>query len=115
MALLTVQLTNRTAGLDLSTAVAADVALADRWVNTGAEVFYIKNGGAGSINITEVLAPGATTDGIAPASRVVAIAAGATKILGPFAPGIYNDVNSQMNIQYSAVTSVTVMAFKVGP
>lgn len=111
---LTPVVTNRTAGINLGSApVAANVA-GDSWLNTGKEMFFIKNGSGGSINLTEVLPATAVIDGIAPTPRVIAIAAGASLILGPFPQGTYNDVNGFMNFTYSAVTTVTVLAFYLG-
>jgi hypothetical protein len=106
--------TNRTAGINLGTApVPANVA-GDSWVNTGKELFFIKNGGGSPVTITEVLAASAGVDGIAPVSRQIVVAAGASIIVGPFATGAYNDTNGFMNITYSGVTSVSVLAFYPG-
>jgi hypothetical protein len=111
---LTPVVTNRTAGINLGTAPVAANAGGDSWLNTGREMFYIKNGGGGSINLTEVLPATAAIDGIAPTPRVIAVAAAASYILGPFPPGTYNDVNGFMNFTYSGVTTVTVLAFYLG-
>jgi hypothetical protein len=107
--------TNRTAGINLGTApVAANVA-GDSWLNTGKELFFIKNGGGSPITLTEVLAGTALIDGITVPSRTLSVGAGVSLILGPFATGPYNDVNGFMNMTYSAITSVTVLAFYNGP
>jgi len=39
---------------------------------------------------------------------VIAVAAGAEKIIGPFDPRYFTDSNGFLNLSYSAVTSVTV-------
>jgi hypothetical protein len=75
------------------------------------------NASAGSINVT-VNTP-ATQDGLAVASQVVAVAASTTKFIGPFPPRTYNVATGNTNegkveIDYSAVTSVTVGVFSIG-
>jgi hypothetical protein len=96
-------------GIALSTAAAADVA-GDKWLNDGSQFLYVKNGDSGSHTVTLVFGPGAVVDGVTPTSHAVAVAAGATKLIGPFPTTIYNDVNGFMNVTYDAVTVVTVLA-----
>lgn len=108
MATLTVQTVDR-AGLVGDPTVAA-AGGGDNWANTGAEIFVVKNGGGGSINVT--LDIQSTVDGQAVTDRVVAVAAGVTKFMGPFPTANYNDGNGRMNVTYSGVTTVTVMVIK---
>lgn len=110
MAILTVATVTR-AGLDV-VGVAADAA-GDEWANTGQEFVEIKNGSAGSINATLDIKP--NIDGAAVTDPVVAIAAGVTKIIGPFPPGLYNDANNRAKVTCSAVASVTIRALKCPP
>ena len=42
----------------------------------------------------------------------VTIAGGATKKIGTFPPGRFNDASGKVNISYSGITSVTVGVFK---
>ncbi|HEY0882253.1 MAG TPA: hypothetical protein VGD87_12010, partial [Archangium sp.] len=88
----------------------------DSFPNYGQEVVVIKNGGGSSITLT-VTTP-ATVDGLAVADRTAVIAAGETRMVGPFPPGWYND-NQQpggsVALGYSGVTSVTVAVVKVTP
>ncbi len=78
----------------------------DKFLNDGNTLFYVKNGGGSSINVT-VAAPG-TPGGLTLTAPVVAVAAGADKILGPFNPKYFNDASGFVNLTYSGVTSVTV-------
>lgn len=93
-----------TAGLLASyTAVTANN---DAIVNNGRRVLHVKNGSGGSINVTEII--NQTVDGQSPASKVVAIAAGAEKFFGPW-PASYNSTDglNQVYVDYSATASVT--------
>jgi hypothetical protein len=92
------------AGLTLTTQAAAGGG--DTLQNDGQTVLYVKNGGGASINVT--ITPAATPDGLAFAPRVVAVGAGAERLLGPYPPVFFNDVNGQVAVTYSAVTSVVV-------
>jgi len=80
-------------------------------------LLYVKNGGGAPINVT-IQIPG-TIEGSALADKVVAVADGAEKIIGPF-PTIYDQVSTTPDIpvaavvDFSAVTSVTVAAIKAG-
>lgn len=85
-------------------------ATGDTWVNTGKEFVIIKNGSGSSINVT--LDIQATIDGVSPTDPVVAVAAGAQKLMGPFPVGIYNDPSGNAKVTCSAVTSVTLNVLK---
>ena len=111
MATLTVTTVTR-AGVDVA-GVAAD-ALGDEWPNTGQEFIEIKNGGGAGITAT--LDIKSTVDGAAVTDPTVSIGAGATKIIGPFPTGIYNDSSTgRAKVTYSGVTSVTIKALKCPP
>lgn len=109
MATLTVQ-TVSTAGLADSLAAAAGGG--DQFANTGREFFEVLNGGGGSVNVT--FETPATVDGEPIADRVVAVAAGVRKKIGPFPTSTYNDANGRVQVTYSGVTTVTVGVFKLG-
>lgn len=115
MAALTVATATRaTNGLDLA-GVAANAG-GDSFVNTGQEVVVIKNGGGSPITLT-IVTP-VTVDGLAVADLTATIAAGATRMVGPFPPAWYNDTGlngGNVSLTYSAVTSVTVAVTKVTP
>jgi hypothetical protein len=82
----------------------------DYFANTGVEYVIITNDSGGSITVTEVIQ--ATVDGQTITSRTVAIAAGITKLMGPYPTATYNDTNGRMNFTYSGVTSLTIGVFK---
>lgn len=75
---------------------------------------HVKNGGVGSINVT---IPAVQTSVRTPsgglmtvANLVVAVGAGAEKMIGPFPPA-YVDSAGDVTIQYSGTSSVTANAF----
>jgi hypothetical protein len=84
----------------------------DQFENTGVEYLYVKNGGGGSINVTITAQDTSVTMAnygtLTKADSVVAVAAGATAIIGLFPKSAYNDANSYVQVTYSGVTSVTV-------
>lgn len=83
----------------------------DKFATTGKEFLYVKNGDGSSHSV--IFAVAKTVDGLAVASRTVAVAAGAEALIGPFKPSEYNDVNGFVQVTYSAVTSVTVAVFSL--
>lgn len=77
----------------------------DRFLNTGNEQLYVKNGGGGSINVT---IDAQSDGGVSYTDPVIAVAAGAEKLIGRFDPRKFNDSSGYVNISYSGVSSVTV-------
>jgi hypothetical protein len=82
---------------------------------TGDVFIHVKNGGGGSINVTAVT--GGTLAGKAVSDEVVAIAAGAEKMIGPFKPQLYNQPSGATHadkvlIEFSGVTTVTYGVFQ---
>lgn len=67
------------------------------------------NGSGSSINVTITTA--GTANGIAVADPVIAVAAGATKKIGPFPSYPFEAADRSINVDYSAVTTVTVSVF----
>ena len=51
--------------------------------------------------------------GIALADLTFTLAQNAEKIIGPFAPLLWNDANGYVQITYSGVTAMTVAAIKI--
>lgn len=78
-------------------------------VKTGA-LLQLTNGSAGSINVT-VATPGTIDGDLAIPDRVVAVAAGETRIFGRLGP-VYHQSDGTVHVNYSAVTSVTVAAIQ---
>lgn len=82
----------------------------------GDVLLLVNNASAGSINVT-VQTPG-TTDGLAIAEQVVAVAAGAIKAIGPFRSTTYDRPSGAADagmvyVDFSAVASVTVAALGI--
>lgn len=118
MAQLSIQ-TTAIGGLVPSFASAA--AGGDAFVDDGLERTFlrVKNGGGSSVTVTvapvtptTVAAPGVTPGPVSLPSYSVAVAASADAMIGPF-PMAYRDASGNINVTYSAVTSVTVAAIKV--
>lgn len=79
---------------------------------TGDVFLLVVNGSGGSINVTAVTP--STQDGLAVADQVVAVGAGASKLIGPFAPRSFTDeTDNLVDIDFSAVTTITCQAFQV--
>jgi hypothetical protein len=115
MAQLTVRKVSLAGGAE---ALAAAAGGGDSFLNTGNEMFRIKNAGGGSINVTFVAnaAPvgGKCSLGVAGTTAhdlVVAIPNdSAVYEIGPFPANRFNDANGLIQITYSGVTTVTVEA-----
>jgi hypothetical protein len=105
MALLTVQQIVRT-GLNPSYQAAAGGG--DSIPNSAGRVFlHVKNGGGSSINVT--LNSQTNCDQGFDHDEVVAVPNGGERIIGPF-PARFQDSSGNVQVTYSAVTSVTVAA-----
>lgn len=92
----------------LNTAAAAGGG--DEFVNTGKEMLVVKNADGGSHSVT--IPRTRTVDGQPAASLVVAVPAGATRLIGPFRPADYNDGEGKVQVTYDGVTDVTVLLIK---
>lgn len=111
MATLTVQTLDRD-GLDTTTTdVAADVG-GDEFNNDGKQTLFSVNNASGS-PITVTFVTPITVDGLAVADRDVVVAAGSTSLIGPFPRSDYNDANNLVQVTYSDVTTLTVVAAKL--
>ncbi len=84
----------------------------DTFAGTGQESVHIINGSGGSINVTFV-AQNACSHGTVH-DRVVAVAAGAQKVVTGLSKGQFNDASGNVNITYSGVTSLTVAVYRPG-
>lgn len=73
---------------------------------------HVRNGGGSSINVT-VVVPGNTRWGQPEPDVVVAVPAGAEKVIGPL-PDDLADTDGLIDITYSGVTSVTVAMVTLG-
>ncbi len=110
MALLTVQQIVRAGALKASL-VPADVD-GDQFFNDGKTYVEVDNGGGAPITIT-VVAPKDSRLGMDQDETVV-VPNGETHLFGPFEVGSYNtDGSNEVQLEYSAITSVIVGAFSV--
>jgi len=93
-----------TPSVQLPTAVTGDT-----FANSGSEIVYVKNGSGSSINVT-IVSQGTCSFGLAANvahDKVIAVAAGATKLIGPLDKSRFNDPTTLLTkIVVSTVTSV---------
>ncbi|MFF7610746.1 hypothetical protein [Streptomyces lavendulae] len=109
MATLTVAAIAAAGTLNATTAAAGG---GDKVKPDGDRVFVeVTNGSGGSINVTVASYP--TVRGQAVADRVIAVAASATKKIPIFADLNTNPSDGLAAITYSAVTTVTVGAYRI--
>lgn len=103
-------------GLDAETAlVAADAVNGMSFTNTNQNVFiYIYNGDVSSKTIT--ITTVTTYDSLAMTDLSVVVAAGERRMVGPFKNSNYGSGTSSNSvyIDFSAATSVTIGAYKLG-
>lgn len=83
----------------------------------GKTFLLVTNGSGGSINVTvtaQVSSVNTATHGtLTVSNNVVAVAAGASKLIGPFPKQAYNNSSKQLAITYSSATSVTIAALYI--
>ena len=104
----------------LTATYAAAAGGGDQVTNTDGKTFlHIKNGSGGSITVTVAEQISGTTvqspqyGKLTKASVTKAIAAGAEGFIGPFAKAGFNDVNGNLQITYTGVTSLTIAAIYI--
>lgn len=105
MAVLTVQHTTGTTGLVPTFTAAAGGG--DSFVNVGGAVLQVKNADSVSHTATITCQTACSLGGTSVHNIAIAVAAGATAMIGPFGFN-YNDAAGSVQITYSAVTSMTV-------
>ena len=114
MAQQTIQTVNRP-GVDLASVAVAAAGGGDTWLNTGGELVYLNNGSGAPITVTMPYASNVRFDGSTPTAKTFAVPAGHAALLGPFAPGFFNDPTSGLaSLTYSGVTSLTICVFRPG-
>lgn len=100
-------------GTDIATLAAAN-ADGHAVLNNGATFLIVKNAGGSGITVT-VQTP-RTIDGLAVAEYTISVGDGETKAFGPFPKDTFNQPGpdaGKVYVDYSAVTSVTVGAFRL--
>jgi hypothetical protein len=82
------------------------------FINNGKTFLEVANGGGSPINV--IIDSPITCNQGGTHDVTVAVAAGATKHIGPFEKGQFNDTTTgYVNITYSGVTSVTIAAVSI--
>lgn len=110
MALLTIQ-TIKASGISPTYGAAAGGG--DKVSLAAANTFiHVKNGGGSTVTVT-ITTQNNQVDGLTLPDRTVTVAASGEQMIGPISAGRHADVNGQASIGYSAVTSVTVAAFRL--
>ncbi len=105
---LTVQTISR-AGLEAVYTTA--IADGHKFVNDGMMLVTLKNG---ATDKTITVQTAATVDGKAVADDSVTLTANEERDIGPFPPGIYNQTDGMVYIDYSSPTNVTIAAKRLG-
>src|SRR5687767_6438960 len=77
--------------------------------NDGRTFLHVKTVGT-ACNVSLKI-PG-TVDGQAVADKVIALGTNTERMIGPFPPQTYNQVGDEVNVDFSAVTAVTVAAIR---
>mgnify|MGYP005823896815 CR=1 FL=1 len=96
----------------LAPAFSAAVADGHSVANDGHVFIEVKNASGSAVTVT-VQTPG-MVDGLAIAELQVSVpATNGDKMIGPFPPGIYNQADGTIYVDFSAVTSVTVAALRM--
>lgn len=99
--------------------LAAAAAAGDEFVNTGGQIFVVKNGHAADPRTITFDAPQADNFGIVDAAHDAAVVVPAltTKLIGPFPTHRFNDSNGKVQVTYSdsgADLTVAVLQQNVG-
>jgi predicted transcriptional regulator len=79
----------------------------------GGVVIMVQNGDASSKTVTvKSYFPNAIPEGLAKSDLAVVVAAGEVAKIGPLSAAPWNNASKQVELTYSAVTSVKVAAYK---
>ncbi len=97
-------------GILTSGALTTASASSDKMANNGKQYLLVKNGDTGAHVLTFVTTP--TIDGLAIADPTVSIAAGETKLIGPFKPSVFNDSDGYVVITTDVITAQTVVVLQ---
>lgn len=105
-------------GLLVSGALANAGAASNTFANTGFDLIAIRNGSGVSVTagiVTAQTIPDGGAAALAIADRSIVIAAGETRLIGPFPTSVYNDAAGEVTITLSAFATVTVAVIAVAP
>jgi hypothetical protein len=82
------------------------------FLSTGSTFIHVKNGSGVSVNVT--IPTPMKYGGLDVADVVVAVAAGAEKLIGPFNPSMFNQIDGLVHVDYSVTASITIAIINVG-
>lgn len=91
------------------TYAAGDAANGHALPNSGTEFIHVKTVGTGT---TVTVSIPATVDGQAVSSKTYVLGTNTERMIGPFPPSIYNQPDSNVYIDLTSATSVTLAAFR---
>ncbi len=94
------------------TYAAADGVNGMAFFNTGSAILHVKNGSAAPVNVT--LTTGGQVDGLTLPNQVIAVPAGADRMLSLRHQTAYTQVDGLTYVDFSAAASVTVGLFQGG-
>lgn len=98
--------------LGITPSFAAPNVAGNMFANDGRTYLEVKNGSASPINVT--LNIPVLVDGNAVTNPVIAVpATTGDKIIGPFPPGIFNQPDGKVYIDFSAVVTVTIAVLQL--
>lgn len=83
----------------------------NKFPNDGRIILHVVNGNVADRTVT-IQTPG-TVDGLAIAERTIVVTAAEARFIGPFPPGIYNQSDGMVYVDFSAITDVTVAVLRV--
>jgi hypothetical protein len=92
----------------------------DKFNNTGKEFLAVVNASLSLATVVTVDAfptnpQSSPPDGLTVTDRTVSIPAGESRMIGPFPPSIYSDVNGYAHVKCAPVTDVTIKALRLIP
>ncbi len=82
----------------------------DKFANNGKQFLLVHNGDSGA-HVLTFTSP-ATVDGLAVADPTVSLAAGASKLIGPFKPSVFNDEDGYVTMASDIATLQTVQVLQ---
>lgn len=80
--------------------------------NDGRIMIEVVSSDAGAQSVT-IETPGTVGTGLAIGDQVVAVPAGVTRMIGPFAPGIYNQGDGSIYVNPSVSTTLKFRAYRL--
>lgn len=108
----TVQQIDRTTGKVPSySAAQAPASGSNAFYNDGRTFLHVKNGSGAPMTAT--FQTSGTVNGLAIADLVVTVANGSEKMVGPFEPGLFNQADGKVYVDWSLETSVTAAALRL--